>query len=245
MNQRLKSIVVPSLLSLVALIGISGEGPSANESVPEITETAIRFSGGGILQYHRKKILHSKPSEALKSREPVSISEKPVLIMRWKRLVLVRTIDYFEGGAKEIMVYDYKGNALIPPRRIMGEVFFLENTNRIFLGQTSAHFRVDKSFLLDQDGNLVREIPQPETVWDFGSSADGRIIWIISHHIKAPKNLFPLGDPRNLIPLGRLKVLDSDGVEIKTIEFLEEKTIEVQHNSNIYKIHVKAPKIPG
>lgn len=201
--------------------------------VPQIKGGEIIFVNGKTLRYQPHKILFSDPEEAVRNAKPVSISEEPKLIRRWNRLVLVRTLNYYEGSQKEILVYDYDGNSLGSPQQIEGEVFFLEASNRVFLGGQSAHYFVNKSLLLDQNGNLVREISQPKNVFDFGFSQDGAIIWIFSAYIK------------DGIPVGQAKIFGSDGDEIKNVDFHKAGEIEVVYRGKTYRISTPQPDFPG
>jgi hypothetical protein len=201
--------------------------------VPQIKDDRIIFYNGKIILYQPKRILFSNPEEAAKKAKPVSISEDPKLIQRWNRLIMVRTLNYYEGVEKEVTVYDYAGNRLSSSQKNEGEVFFIEGSNRIFLAGQSFHNRVNKSLLLDQNGNLVREVSQPENVLDFGFSRDSEIIWVIS------------SSGRDGIPTGQIKVIDSNGDEIKNIEFLKAMEIEVSYKGKIYKINVPQPDFPG
>lgn len=201
--------------------------------VPQIKDGRIIFSNGKIIPYQPSKVLFSDPEEAVKQAKPVSILEEPKLIQRWKRLILVRTLNYYEGVKKDITVYDYAGNPLSPSQKNEGEVFFLDASNRIFLAGQSFHNFVNKSFLLDQNGSLVREVSQPENVIDFGFSHDGKIIWILSSYIK------------DEIPVGQVKVVDYNGDEIKKTDFLKAMELEVIYEGKIYKISVPKPDFPG
>jgi len=206
---------------------------AGSQEVPEIKDGKIVFITGKTVEYQQKRVLFLDSEEALKKAKPVSISEEPRLIQQWKRIILVRTLNYYESSEKEIVVYDYTGNTLTSPQKIEGEVFFLTASNRIFLAGRSSHNFVNKSSLFDQDGNLVREVNQPENIFDFGFSHDGEIIWILSSYIKEG------------IPVGQVKVIDSNGNEIKNVDFLKAIEIEVVYKSKAYKISVPQPNSPG
>lgn len=208
-------------------------GCEGSREVPEIRDGKVIFINDKTIKYETKRVLFSDPREALKKNKPVSISEEPKLIRQWKRLALVRTLNYYEGSGKEILVYDYEGNTLSSPKEIIGEVFFLESSNRIFLGGKSSHSVVKKSLLLDQNGNLLREVRQPENVFDFGFSQDGEIIWILSTYIKKG------------IPVGQIRVINSNGNEVKNVDFFKANVIDVVYKSKTYKIAVPQPQIPG
>jgi len=230
MMKKLKVVFFLLSLSLLLFFPLIYAG---SQAVPEIKDGRIIFINGKTVQYQPRKVLFLDPEEALKKVKPISISEKPRLIQRWKRIILVRTLNYYEAAEKEIIVYDSVGNILSSPKKIEGELFFLEASNRIFLAGQSAHNFVNKSLLLDQDGNLVREISQPEDVFDFGLSQDGEIIWMLSSYIK------------DGTPVGQVKVIDNNGNEIKIVDFLKAMEIKVAHKGRAYKISVPQPDFPG
>lgn len=201
--------------------------------VPEIGETQIRFVGGKVLQYHPHRILHARPEDALKKGEPVALAEKPVLVPAWARLVLIRVATLYEGETQEVSVYDYKGDLLNSPKKIVGTVFLLDKVNRILLAQQSAHYLVTESYLLDGNGALVRLVPQPQNVSSFGFSDDQEMIWFVSSRIEAGR------------AVGQVTVIDTDGNRLAELSFYEAKTIDVRHKGRSYTIKVEAPQIPG
>lgn len=234
MMELKKSIIYSRIFNLRSFIFLFlSVGIIQVSESPEVKENQIIFTRGKSLQYERNKTLYSDPLEAQKRNEPVSITEIPKVIRPWRKLVMTRTENFFEGSQKEVKVYDYEGNLLNPPARIEGDVFFLEGANRIFLGGRSSHSLVDKSYLLDDDGKLVKEIPQPQNVFDFGFSDDGRIIWILSSHL------------RSGVPVGQVDIIDSNGNKVKTTEFTKAQVIEVSHHGKRYKISLEAPEMPG
>lgn len=201
--------------------------------VPEIREKEIVFLDGKVLRYEVQKRAYATPEEALARGEPVALSETPRLIQSWKRLALVRIARLYEGETREVTLYNYHGNLLGPPRKIVGDVFFLEKTGRILLAQRSAHYLVRESYLLDMNGGLVRTIPQPENVSAFGVSDDEQIIWITSERIE------------NSRPVGQLSVLDLNGEPLSQFSFTQEGVIEIDHEGKHYRITVNAPQVPG
>jgi hypothetical protein len=201
--------------------------------VPEIKEGKVVFPSGKTLEYQAERRVHASAEEALRKGEPVSISERPVLIESWKRLALIRVAKLYEGETQEVSLYNYEGTLLSPPRKITGVVFLLEKVNRILLAQQSAHYLVTESYLLDVNGQLVRTISQPQNVSAFGFSNDERLIWIISNSLA------------NGRPVGELRLLDSDGVLVEKLTFAEAKEVEVDYRGKQYRIKVAAPQMPG
>ena len=223
----------PWSCGLLALVAFASHcAADSGEGVPQITSATVLFVGGEILRYSTNKVLYTDPEEALKKHSPVSFSETPILVKSWKRMIMIRSEKLYEGSATEVTVYDYRGKQLTR-KRVIGDAFILEKARRIFLGQRSWHARVDKSFLLDQDGRSVREIPQPQNVIDFGVANDEKIIWISSSHIV------------NGIPVGQVNIISSDGDEIASFEFSEGKTIELEYKGTKYKINIATPELPG
>ena len=115
------------------------------------------------------------------------VVETPRLLARPRRLVLIREESFAEGGAVQLVFFDYCGRRLGYSERALinapanDTVFFLEQARRIFIGPSSSHFTgADKSFLLDEDGRLIKPLPHRESVGSFGHSADERLIWIIA-----------------------------------------------------------------
>ncbi len=199
----------------------------AYSQMPEIKQDQVVFLGGKILRF-----------EAENSSERVHIVddkyEEPVLIEEWKRLVLVKHKILNEDISKQIVVYDYNGEELSRSPFFFGKVVFLRKLNRIMLFQTSAHYMVNKSFLLDSNGKLVKELTQGQNVFDFSFSKDERLLWLLSDHIKEDGRLFV-----------RVQIFDSNGISIKNITSYKEQTINVNYSGKKYGIFTPQPKVPG
>lgn len=206
---------------------------AAGDQVPSIEEGRIVFIGGKTIRYESKKTLHSGLEKALSASTVVAISEKPILVRPWKRLVIIKTETLFEGSTRQILVYDYHGNLLGSSRKVYGEVFLIEAKQRIFLGQKSSHYLVKESYLLDADTKLIRVVPHSQNVVSFGYSEDGELVWIVSSHIQDKK------------PVGEIKVVDSNGNEIGVFTFSKAQKIKVKHKGTTYIIATEAPDIPG
>jgi len=161
------------------------------------------------------------------------VEERPIIVSRWKRLLMVKTTRLREGETKEISVFDYAGNLLAPPRSIVGEIVILEGKRRLFVAQRSAHHLVSESLILDTDGHLVRRILQPESVVAFGHSDDQELLWIVSNAVKADK------------PVGRVDVFNVNGDRVEIIEFISAGTVKVKFGGRTYEISVRAPSMPG
>ena len=205
----------------------------AGDQVPSIEEGKIVFVGGKTVTYESKKVLRSPSKEGLSASTVVSISEKPLLIRPWKRIIIVRTENLYEGSTVQILAYDYRGNLLGTSKKISGEAFFIEGKQRIFLGQKSSHYMVKESYIFDTDAKLIRVIPQSKNVVSFGLSEDGELIWIISSRVQDGK------------PVGEVQVVDSNGSEIGAFTFSKAQEIKVEHKGRTYKITTEAPDFPG
>jgi hypothetical protein len=205
----------------------------AHAKAPTIEDGKISFANGKIVTYIPNRVINSNPEEAHKKGEPVSISEKPVLIDSWRRLVLIKTSTLYEDKSKEITIYDYDGNILKTAIPFVGDSLFLKKTKRIFLAQQSAHNLINKSFLLDENGQLLKEIEQSHNVFDYGHSKDDKVIWLLSNAVKDGK------------PFTTIKIFDYNGNVIKAMESEREEKINFQYNGVSYEFTVKAPKMPG
>lgn len=217
----------------IAILSILFVTSIACAQSPTIEDSIIHFANGEKIKFVPYQVVNSNPEEAHKKGEPVSISEKPILIDDWKRLILIKTLTLYEDKAKEITIYDYEGNILKTAMSFVGDSIFLEKTKRIFLAQQSAHYLIKKSFLLDENGRLLKEIDQSHNVIDYGHSKDDRVLWLLSSTLKGGK------------PFTTIKIVDYDGNVIKTMESKKEEKIKFQYNGVTYEFTVKAPKMPG
>jgi hypothetical protein len=203
----------------------------------------VVFLGGKVVTYEASKILQSDP-HAIREDQPVSVTERPVILRRLKRVVVVRTERLFEGGSMQLTVYDFTGTLVGSSEKVAVNtddsdgLFFLEGMKRIFLGQSSSHVRVEESLLLDANGRLVRRVPQPPDVARFGHSADERLIWIVSDIWVRPPGK-EIADQ-----IGELRVIDQDGNLVARQEFDHAKTITVRYKERTYKIPVTGPHLP-
>jgi hypothetical protein len=219
----------------LCLLSLVGTGFSSSSGEPEILPDRVVFAGGKILRYETSKILQREKS-AIGRNEVASFKERPVVLRRLKRVVLVREETLSEGGSLQLSVYDFAGTLLGSSEKVAVEaegLFFLETQKRIFVGQSSSHTRTDTSFLYDENGRLVRRIPQPAGVAGFGHSGDERLIWIVSNVWVPPGK-----------KIGELRVTDSDGHLLAREEFDRAQTITMRHMGRTYKIPVRVPSLP-
>jgi hypothetical protein len=233
--------VAPSFLVLVLSLFAGGA-----DVTPTIDKDKIIFLGGKTLPYHSHVVLFSRPEEALKSQSPVSLTEQPVVLGSWQRVVLIRVSNYFEGSTKEIRVYNYKGDLVHPATTVsanssrpLSDLFFLKATRRIFVGQRSSHHLVEESFLLNDNGGLVKAIPQPETVVGFGVSDDDQLVWIISVDVELDS-----GPTISKRTVGLLHVFDANGEAVTTRKFYAAGTVRIIYKDKSYSISVKEPELP-
>ena len=200
---------------------------------PEIIQDKIVFSNGKTLKYVSNAIVKPNTKNNINCDNPATISQLPVIIDEWKRLILIETTFLSEGTTKKLNIYNYSGEQLAISPLITGEILFLKKTGRIMLAQQSAHYIVAKSFLMDINGNIIKEIKHPNNVFSFSHSEDEKVMWLLSTHIKKEK------------PFVRVKVFDFNGIFLQTLESFETKTINIDYENNSYKIHIPPPRVPG
>lgn len=222
---KLKSILLVILLSLTSSTAVADE--------PKIEQGKIFFANGKIVRYATSQILHTDPEEALIEEEPVSKSEEPILIDAWKRLIIKKVFNLYEGNSTEITILDYDGNILNTSTKFMGTALFLINTKRIFLAQRSSHFIITESLMLNSDGKLIKEVPQDPNVVEFGHSSDGKVIWIFSSSGIGGK------------PKTKIKIIDHNGKVIRSEESEKEEQILFNFEGTRYEFRVPAPNWPG
>src|SRR5213592_2032960 len=95
----------------VCLAWFLGTGLSPSSGEPEILPDRVVFAGGKVLRYETSKIPQREKSAA-GGNEGTSVTERPVLLRRLKRLVLVREESLSEGGSLQLSVYDFAGTLL-------------------------------------------------------------------------------------------------------------------------------------
>jgi hypothetical protein len=130
-NPRVPNLTTSAQLSLataVAMLLCNAAGGHATELQPDIRADRVIFVGGRNLPYQPRV---TRPGA--RADEALVVEERPTLISRWKRLLMVKTSHLREGEAKEISVFDYAGNLLASPRSIVGEIVILEGKRSAIL----------------------------------------------------------------------------------------------------------------
>lgn len=201
------------------------------EPQPKIEEARILFVGGKSLEYSKHRVIHEKSIDAYRKHEPIFTKETPVIIESWKRVILVKYLNYFEGGTSEIYFYDYQGELLSTPVSFKGNVIIAEPTGRVFLGQKSRQYRLDKSFLLNTDGKSVKTITQPLHTYKFGSSKDGEVFWILSR------------SSRNGQAITLINVIDRNGEKLHFWDTEKAQKVGFDHKGKYYEFEVGAPQV--
>ncbi len=205
------------------------------------------FPNGKTVEYSSRKRLHKTPDEALKANEAYSITETPFVISVWRRVVVIKVSDYFEGGTRELRVYDYKGNLLNRPVSVLAnssgakdDVFFMEKTKRIFVGQTSSHFTVKESLLLDVNGAMVKSIAQPEYTVAFGTSEDDQLFWIISVETEI------ISSPElTTKPVWRIDLYSAERADlVRSEKFYKSEVVKLDYQRKVYTVQVSDPEMP-
>lgn len=209
-------------------------------AAPEILPDRVIFVGGKVIPYEGSKVLQPDPTSS-RAEGVVSFTERPIVLRTLKRVVFVREERLHEGGIMQLSVYDFDGTLLGSSERVSVEaagLFFLESPKRIFLGQSSRHAEVETSFMLNENGRLVRRIRQPPAVASFGYSSDERLIWIVS-------NIWLRKPGRQIAEqIGELRVIDMDGNLVARREFDYAQTVSIRYKGKTYKISVEVPRLP-
>ncbi len=201
---------------------------------PEIGSDRVIFVGGKIVRYEPSWERPGGARDAL-GNDVVSRTVRPLVLVTLKRVVFVQEERLTEGSTMQLSVYDFAGNLLGSSEKVAVEVdglFFLEKQKRIFLGQSSRHVVVATSLVYDENGRLVRRIPQPSDIASFGHTDDQRIVWIIAQAWA------------NGARIGQLKAIDSDGNDVYELRFDRAQTVPVKYKGRTYSVHVDVPHIP-
>lgn len=218
----------------VTLICLLVLGACANSIAPIINSGNVNFYTGSNIKYTPHSIIHNDPEEAHRRNEPVAISEKPELVTRWERLIIITAKMMYEEEVKRIRVFNYKGELVGTSPEFMGNIYYLCKANRIFLGQISSHYLVKASYLLDIDGNIIREIKQEPDVYEFGFSKDEKVLWVLSAHIA------------NGIPVTLVQLYDiGNGDYIGIKESTKSGVIKIEYEGKEYEVIVGTPQVPG
>jgi hypothetical protein len=207
---------------------------------PEVLPDRVIFVGGKVVTYEAAKTLQPDP-RAIRQDQPVSVTERPVILRSLKRVVIVRTEQLFEGRSMRLAIYDFTGTLLGSSEEVAvnGDgLFFLERMRRMFLGQSSSHVTVEESLLLDENGRLVRRVPQPRDVARFGHSRDERLVWVVS-------NIWIRPPGKEIAEqVGELRVIDTDGNLVARQEFDHAEIVRVRYRGRTYEIPVTVPHLP-
>lgn len=214
----------------------STDGPA-----PRIMEERIAFLGGKVLPYTRFNRLAPTPIPPEFADRVIEIREQAVLISEWKRVAMIREETLYEGAAIRLVVYDYHGHPRGVPHVVASRsgwsddsVFLLRSARRIFLGQSSGHVTVNTSYLLDENGYVIREISQPSGMAAFARSDDERIIWIIAAATDSTDGTGKLA--------ATVTAIDSrDGHEIRALKAEQGQEVSVLHEGKRYAISVRVP----
>lgn len=182
-------------------------------STPEIDSRKVKFSNGQTLT--------------------LSKGMKPYLMQEWKRILVVKTMDLFEGYKKEISIYSFDGSKLLDKFGFEGEELIFSSKSLILLAQRSSHRRITKSFLINIDGEVIKEIKQSENIVEINKSSDDQIIWYLSSAIEDGK------------PVINGKVYDSSGNMFNRFKSDGGERKKILFNQNEYFILIPKADLPG
>jgi hypothetical protein len=223
------------MLKIVAILFaflISIQVSCIQNSPPIIKGQDIVFDNGQAISFIEKKILFNNPKDALEAGKPVSVSERPLLIKEWKRLIFFREKFYYEGAETNLSIYDYSGHLIGPTRTFTGKAYFLKNVKRILLAQISSHMRVDQSLLLDSNGKIIEKIKHGE-IFDVDISEDEQLLWFHANDLEDSK------------PVARVMIFNNDGKKIDEKRLSQAGKIKIKYKGKDYDIKVKEPDYPG
>jgi hypothetical protein len=160
---------------------------------------------------------------------------RPKIVESWARVLVFEIVQKEEDAVTTLSVYDFDGRLKSSPLDFIGEAHVLKMQKRIVVAQTSSHFMINKSYLLNENGEKLKEIPQHPNTFGFGFSDDGNIFWSLSAHVASGR------------PLNRIRVFDFDGNPICKKDFSspEEFKIRTRRFNKRYTINIPAPDFPG
>jgi len=219
-------------LSLVfILIGLTWHTTTFAQSVevPTIKNGRIIFNNGKIIEIEKKLLKDDGP----KANKGLYSIIKPILVNEWKRLILIKKIVLYEDSAKRISVLNFDGEPISTPLEYMGDVIILSKTKRILLAQQSAHFITKESFILNENGKIIRKIYTDKNAFEFDHSTDDNIFWVLSSHVDRGK------------PITNIEVYNSDGEFIQSASTYKKIKFKLIYEGIVYEIFVPEPDFPG
>jgi len=233
----------PLTLSIIILISFSS---NLWASQPLVRESSILFpSTNKVITYTTHMKIYSDPEEANKHHKPVYVTEKPLIVSEWERLLVIVTGHYYEDITISIKIYDFNGNFIRETKTVFGgiKLHLMKQTKRILLCQQSGHYEMGSSYLLDSNGALVQELKHGSPARYCASTANNEFFWIIVNKIKPALN-----SPKafaGLLPYSIVSVYDKNGLLIKSFKTEEKKDVIINNEDEQYTISVPEPEIPG
>ena len=218
---KLIPVFITGLLACFAITAAAADNP-----VPVIEKEQIVFINNKVMPIKPYHVLHKTPLDAYRNHEPIYYKEKAVLIEIWQRIIVSKHMNFFEGPRAEMRVYDYHGKLLNPATPFRGKVIISSPTKRIFVGQRSRSYKIEKSLLLDSNGKLIAHIPHSDGAYDFGMSPDGRLIVI-----------YALSKQNNQTVI-IAKVVDHNGRDVRTLDVSQSPEFIIDHDNEKYKFAV-------
>ena len=197
--------------------------PVSADETPQIKAGKISFLGGKNLAYKSYYRVHKKAVDAYRRSEPIYYREQVILVKGWKRVIVSKYMNFFEGGRSQLTVYDYQGIQLNDPFRFRGQVLISEDNERILLGQKDSYYILKKSFLLDKNGALLATIEHGRAGL-FGLTDDGKLFWILLR--TEVKQLSKQG----------LLIINAAGKIVKKLDTNRGNNIRFDHNNISYEI---------
>lgn len=193
--------------------------------------------GSDFIQFRSGKRISFSRTETEKANGSTfsSFEIKPLLISKWRRVIILEMQPLKEDSEYKIQFFDFNGDLIAPPLHLNGELTLvpLEEKSRLFVGIKSSHVLVSESLVLDANGKIIGRISQDQNVFKFQTSEDGSIIWILSSFVRSGK------------PFTKVKAFDFNG---KTVgEFISSKAdvCEFNYAGKKYVLKIESPQFPG
>ncbi len=208
---------------VILVLAFSCIPPASADETPQIKAGKISFLGGKSLAYKSYYRVHKKAIDAYRRSEPIYYREQVTLVKGWKRVIVSKYMNFFEGGRSQVTVYDYQGIQLNDPFHFRGQVLISENNERILLGQKDNYYILKKSFLLDKNGALLTTIEHSRASL-FGLTDDGKLFWaLLRTEAKKPSKQ-------------ELLVINAAGKIVKKLDTNRDNSVRFDHNNINYEI---------
>lgn len=193
---------------------------------PRVEKDKIVFVGGKVVEYKAFHRQHQKAVDAYRKSEPIYYKEQVIVVEQWQRVIISKYMNFFEGGKSQLTVYDFAGHELNKSQLFRGTVLISETNKRIFIGQKDKYYLLTKSFLLDQDGKLVKTVEHDKLIHEYRMSKDGLLFLIIKR-------------PNFNEKKAKVTIIDASGVMVRQIDVDDDSVINFEYLGKKYAVGKK------